>query len=118
MLAKLVIRELIEHGVDRGLRATTQEQLRDHAARPDVSATDFLAERGFGFAALLREQLCGALGQRLVITAEQRDEVRRDPGRTEIRETLERDPAHHEIGIAEARGQGGHHRRIALANRR
>ena len=117
LLAELVVGELVEHGVDRRLGAAAEQQLRHHAARRDRPGADFLAQRRLGLGGLLREQLRGALGERVVVAAEQRHEPRRDAAGAHVGQRLERDPPHHGVAVAEPPGQRGLDRVVALADR-
>ena len=107
LLAELGVGQLVEHRVDRGLRPAAEQQLRHHAARGDRSGADLLAQRRLGAGPVLREELAGALGQRLVVTAQQRDQPGRDAAGPHVGERLERDPPDDRIAVGEPLGQRG-----------
>jgi hypothetical protein len=118
LLAELGVAELIEQRVDRrGGRALDQE-LRDRAAGRDRSVAQLLAQRALGHGALRRQHLRGALGQRLVVALEDRDQVAGDAGRAVIDQRLERQPAHDGVGVGEAADQPLLDRLVVLAHRR
>ncbi|MBZ0238472.1 MAG: hypothetical protein K8M05_39530 [Deltaproteobacteria bacterium] len=80
-----------------------------------------LATQGSAAEGSLRKELghgpVGALGERLVVALEDRDEVRGDAGRALRDEPFQRDAAHHRVGVVETGDQALLYRRIALADR-
>ena len=118
LLAELGIGELVEHGVDRGLGAAAEEQLRHHAARGDRAGADLLAQRALGGGALLGEHLGGALGEHLVVAVEERDELGGDATGAHVGEAVERDaPDHRRRRRRAASVSAASTRLVALADR-